>query len=146
MRARVLQRGLSGTEGSCRDGSFCRAQGGLQAVGGGGGRAVERFGCALRARLAFRGLPLGLDGALPGVERVVQRLAVVALIHCRGRLVERGRRGGVFGGRVAFGAGGPRRGKRAARLIDLFLGWTGTACDDQQQKDDDRQATHDGKV
>ena len=145
--AGVAQRGLPGAERLRGRGRFCRgAQCRLQPIDERRDFAVERFRFGPGPRPPVGGQPLGLDGALPRVERVVQRLAIVALPDGRVGLVERRGGGGVFRGRVALGAGRTGGVDGAARLIDFLLRGTGTASDEEDENSQGRQATHDSKV
>jgi len=100
----------------------------------------------LRARLAVGGLARRVGSALAGVERVIECLAIVALIDRGAGLVERRDRRGVLGGGVFVGARGARRFDGRLRLIDLLLRRFGAAHDGQQQTSDREQSAHDSKV
>ena len=79
------------------------------------------FGGAARLCLAVGGLGGRFLRMLARVQRVVERLAVVALVDRFVRFLQRRGGGGVLVGGVLVGAGGARGIDRALRLVDLFL-------------------------
>ena len=85
-----------------------------------GGVGNLRLGGHTRARFAVGRLPSGVLGALPGVERIAERLTEVALVDRSCAFCNADVAAGVLVRRVLVGAGRARGVDRALRLIDFF--------------------------
>ena len=142
VRARGAQRRLTRLQQSRRRlGGLCGSQRGLQGVDARGRLGVRGVDGRTRARLAVGRLAAGVHRSLAGIERVVERLPVVALLDGGAGLVQGGDGGGEVGGGVAIGPGGSRGIDRRLCLIDLLLWRLGTARGEQHDENH-QQATH----
>lgn len=144
--ARRVERGARGPECAGGDaGGLCSLQPALEFFQMRGERDDAGFGLAARGRLAVgRGARRVLP-ALARVERVAERLFVVALLDGVVRFLQRGGGRAVLVFRVLLGAGGARRVDGALCLIEFFLGRFRTARD-EEQAEQHRQATHRSEV
>ena len=98
------------------------------------------FGLAARVGAAIDRQLGGVLRALAAVERVAERLAVVAGGDGLFGLLERVDGGGEFGGGELVGAGGAGRVDRALRLIHFLVGRLGAAG--REDGGDERQAAN----
>ena len=104
--------------------------------GGLGNRLVGIGACG---GLLVDGLLGGVLRALARVERVVERLAVVALIDGVVRALERVFRRGELLARVLVGAGGARDVDRALRLLHFLVGRVAARRVPDRRRDRDGQ-------
>ena len=142
-RARVVERGMCAVEfprGDVR--GFRGAETRVELLGAREESRDARFGIAAGLGLSIGSGACGRLRALAGIERVTQRLAVVALIDGFVRFLQRGSRGTVVVGRVLVGAGCARRVDRALRLIEFLLRRLGTCGQAHERDTESDQPTH----